>query len=232
MRSARPRLLAFTLLEVLAAVAILALVYTVLARVGIQGFRAEGGSDRRLRASLIADQVLAEIEEQLRAGSAPPLGEKDATREEYQIHLRVTPSEIEIPARSEAATQRMQAAAAKQPSGGSTAAAKPGATGPTPSFFLPAAPGEPPPGRRIELRVSWVEGVTESAVVRETYGLDQKAAESLLKALDSAAKAEQEAAAGVAAPGAAPAQGGQPVGQPGAQPAAPGAGNPNTGPAM
>ena len=232
MRSARPRLLAFTLLEVLAAVAILALVYTVLARVGIQGFRAEGGSDRRLRASLIADQVLAQIEEELGAGGAPPLGEKDAMREEYQVHLRVTPSEIEIPPRSEAATQRMQAAAAKRPSGGSTAAAKPGATGPTPSFFLPAAPGEPPPGRRIELRVSWVDGATESAVVRETYGLDQTAAESLLKALDSAAKTEKEAAAGVAAPGAAPAQGGQPIGQPGAQPAAPGAGNPGMGPTM
>jgi type II secretory pathway pseudopilin PulG len=227
MQSARPRLLAFTLLEVLAAVAILALVYTVLARVGIQGFRAEGGSDRRLRASLIADQALAQIEEQLETGGAPPLGEKDAARDdEYQIHLRVTPSEIEIPPRSEAATQRMQAAAAtKQSSGVSTAGAKPRATGPTPSFFQPAAPGEPPPGRRIEVRVSWVDGATESAVIRETYGLDQNAAKSLLQALDSAAKAEKEAAAGVAAPGAAPAQ----TGQPGVQPPPPGAMSPGMG---
>jgi type II secretory pathway pseudopilin PulG len=220
MQSARARLFAFTLLEVLAAVAILALVYTVLARVGIQGFRAEGGSDRRLRASLLADQVLAEIEEQLGAGSAPPLGEKDATREDYQIHLRVTPSEIEIPPRSDAATQRIQAATAKQPNRGATAGGKPGAAGPTQSFFLPAAPGEPPPGRRIEVRVSWIDGATESAVIRETYGLDQKAADSLLKTLESAAKAEKEAA---------PAQGGQPVGQPAGQPASPPAGNPGMG---
>ena len=68
---------AFTLLEVLAAVAILALVYTVLARVGIQGFRAEGGADRRLRASLLADDTVAEIEGQIEMGSTPTIGEKE-----------------------------------------------------------------------------------------------------------------------------------------------------------
>ena len=202
MSSASPRTLGFTLLEVLAAVAILALVYTVLARVGIQGFRAEGGSDRRLRASLLADDMLAEIEGQLEMGSAPPLGEKDAKRDEFMVHLRVSPAEIEIPPPSEAATQRLRAAAGaaagKQAGGASPLAAKLGANGTTPSFFQPQAPGEPPPGRRIELRISWLEGASEVAVTRETYALDQSAAQSLLLALDSAAQAEKQAAAGEA----------------------------------
>ncbi|HME70526.1 MAG TPA: hypothetical protein VKM54_11755 [Myxococcota bacterium] len=230
MQRARPHLLAFTLLEVLAAVAILALVYTVLARVGIQGFRAEGGADRRLRASLIADDLLAEIEGQLEMGSAPPLGEKDATRDEYLIHVRVTPSEIEIPPRSEAATQRMQAAAGKRPGGGSAPGAKAGSSGPTQSFFLPQAQGEPPPGRRIEVRVSWTEGTTESAVVRETYGLDQSAAQPLLLALYSAAQAEKAAAAGGVAPATLPQPGGRPGGETGGQPSPTGAVNPGMGP--
>lgn len=224
MSSARPRVLAFTLLEVLAAVAILALVYTVLARVGIQGFRAEGGADRRLRASLIADDMLAEVEGQLQMGSAPALGEKDAKRDEYLIHMRVTPAEIEIPPPSDAAAQRLQAAAAKRPAGASAPGAKLGSNGTTPSFFQPQAPGQPPPGRRIELRVSWTEGVTEAAVIRETYGLDQSAAQSLLLALDSAAQAEKQAAAGGAvAPGTAPQPGAQPGAHPGAPTSPPGA---------
>jgi prepilin-type N-terminal cleavage/methylation domain-containing protein len=204
MPSANSRHLAFTLLEVLAAVAILALVYTVLARVGIQGFRAEGGADRRLRASLLADDTLAEIEGQLEMGSTPPIGEKEAKRDEYAIRLRVSPAEIQIPPRSEAATARFQAAAAAKRTGGApaqTPGGKAAATDPTQSFFRPAGPGEPPPGRHIEVRVSWMEGTTESAVVRETYGLDQSAAQPLLLALDTAAQAEKAEANG-AVPGA------------------------------
>jgi prepilin-type N-terminal cleavage/methylation domain-containing protein len=229
MSSASSRSLAFTLLEVLAAVAILALVYTVLARVGIQGFRAEGGSDRRLRASLLADDMLAEIEGQLEMGSAPPLGEKDAKRDEFLVHLRVSPAEIEIPPASEAAVQRLRAAAGKQAGGASSLAAKLGANGTTPSFFQPQAPGEPPPGRRIELRVSWLDGATEAAVTRETYGLDQSAAQSLLLALDMAAQAEKQAAAGEA--GAVPQPAG-PASPTGAAPAASPAGatSPGMGP--
>jgi hypothetical protein len=219
MSSASSRVLAFTLLEVLAAVAILALVYTVLARVGIQGFRAEGGADRRLRASLIADDILAEVEGQLEMGSAPPLGEKDAKRDEYLIHMRVTPAQIEIPPPSDAAARRLRAVDAKRSSGAAAPGAKLTSNETPPSFFQPRAPGEPPPGRRIEVRVSWTEGMTESAVVRETYGLDQSAAQSWLLALDEAEAAEQAAAAGGAAPGTPP----QPGAQPSAQPSPPGA---------
>ena len=50
----------FSLFEVLAAVAILALTVTMLARGAIQGMGYEGDASRRFTASLIADQLLFE----------------------------------------------------------------------------------------------------------------------------------------------------------------------------
>ncbi len=50
-----------TLLEVLAAVAVLGLLYTVLASAAVQGLRSEGESRRRLEASLLMDEQLVQI---------------------------------------------------------------------------------------------------------------------------------------------------------------------------
>ncbi len=58
---------AFTLLEVLAAVAILGIVYVVLADVAMQGLFAEGRAKRRLEASLKADLHLSELEVEIEA---------------------------------------------------------------------------------------------------------------------------------------------------------------------
>ena len=59
----------FTLLEVMAAVAILAIAYISLGSGGMQGLQHEGEARRKLQASLLADSVLSEIE----AGIAPAL---------------------------------------------------------------------------------------------------------------------------------------------------------------
>jgi prepilin-type N-terminal cleavage/methylation domain-containing protein len=61
-KSTESRVAAFTLLEVLAAVAILGIWFAVLANVAIQGVRAEGVNERRIRASLIADRVITDLE--------------------------------------------------------------------------------------------------------------------------------------------------------------------------
>ena len=55
----------FTLIEVLGAVAILAILYTTLATVAIRGLRSEGESRRMLEASLLADWQLSEFELEL-----------------------------------------------------------------------------------------------------------------------------------------------------------------------
>ena len=57
-----------TLLEVLAAVALLGILYTALAATTSQGIWNEFESRQRLEASLLADEVLARIELDLRAG--------------------------------------------------------------------------------------------------------------------------------------------------------------------
>ena len=52
----------FTLLEVLGAVAILGISYMVLATAAIQAMQGIGQSQRRIEASLIADQTLIDVE--------------------------------------------------------------------------------------------------------------------------------------------------------------------------
>ena len=64
----------FTLIEVLGAVAILAILYTTLSTVAIRGLRSEGESRRMLEASLLADWELSEFELELQTGAAPEIG--------------------------------------------------------------------------------------------------------------------------------------------------------------
>jgi type II secretory pathway pseudopilin PulG len=79
----------FTLLEVLGAVLVLAVLYTVLAEIAITGLRAEGENRRRLEASLIADDMLMEVESSLLAGDVPPIGREEDVDDPYTIVLEV-----------------------------------------------------------------------------------------------------------------------------------------------
>jgi len=179
----------FTLLEVLAAVAVLGLVYSMLATAAIQGLRAEGDAGRRLRASLLADQRLSEIEAQAALGQAPALGVTEDEEDEFRVELDVQPLELVVveTEAAEKARQRLERAIGAQ---------EPDPDAPQGSFLEPVATGAPPPLRRIDLRVSWVEGESEQAVHRTTYALDGEAAAPLIEALVAAAQAaEAEAAA-------------------------------------
>ena len=64
----------FTLIEVLGAVALLAILYTTLSTVAIRGLRSEGESQRMLEASMLADWELSEFELELETGAAPEIG--------------------------------------------------------------------------------------------------------------------------------------------------------------
>jgi prepilin-type N-terminal cleavage/methylation domain-containing protein len=76
----------FTLIEVLAAVALLGILYAVLARVAIEGLRAEGDSDRRLEASLVADASLLD--------QFPPVGHSETAVGFFRVALDVTAFKI------------------------------------------------------------------------------------------------------------------------------------------
>jgi prepilin-type N-terminal cleavage/methylation domain-containing protein len=148
----------FTLLEVMGAVAIIAIVFTSLAQVANEGLRSQGVSRRRLEASLLADRRLAQIEIELAAGIAPEIGESEEEEEPYTIVVRVTSFDI----------------ASAIPVTGF------GATDPTEEATLPGVLGdEVSPIRAIEIEIRWTEGLDEFQVVRNTYGIDPVALQGL-----------------------------------------------------
>lgn len=161
---------AFTLLEVLAAVAVLGLVYTVVAGSAIRGLRASGDTRRRIEASLIADRTLARLELGLEAGSVPAVGETEEEADEgFVIHTRVSPFEGPL-----------LDALRPDPSPGG---------GAPPSLLVPSGPGAAPPLREIHVRVSWIDNAVERSVTRTTYAFDTEAVAELLGALGAPSEA-------------------------------------------
>lgn len=86
---------AFTLIEVLGAIALLGIVYPIIITWAGHGIRSEGDSRRRLEASLIADRRLADIEIALVTGTAPQLGETQTEADGYRLVTLV--EEYELP---------------------------------------------------------------------------------------------------------------------------------------
>ncbi len=153
-----------TLLEVLAAVAILGLFYTVIAGVAIQGLRAEGEAARRLEASLLADRVMTELETGLEAGLPPPLGRSQEERDAFQLTVEVAPLELTLP---------------PLPGETETVSSEPG-------LLAGSGPGAPSPLRRIDVHIAWLEGNDERTLTRTTFGFDAEAVSTELQALDAA----------------------------------------------
>lgn len=85
----------FTLLEVMAAVLVLGMLYSVLATSAIQGVRSEGESKRRLQASLIADEQLDDIETGLAEGDVPDIGDPQQSEDgDFTISTQVEPFDV------------------------------------------------------------------------------------------------------------------------------------------
>lgn len=163
----------FTLLEVLAAVALLGILYTTLAGVAIQGLRAEGVSRRRLEASMLADRRLAELELEMDAGGVPPAGVTEEEDGPYLLTITVEPYEIPLPPPAEGEEEEEESVIA---------------------VLKQLSPGAEAPVRRLQVKVSWLEAEAEYAVQRTTFGFDLLAVESLLEA--SGGLPEPEAGAG------------------------------------
>jgi len=142
----------------MAAVAVVAIVFSTLARVANEGLRSQGISKRRLEASLLADAQLAEIETQLAAGIAPEIGESESEEGPFSIVVKVTEFDIAsaIPASGLGDTDTK------------TEATLAGVLG-----------DEVSPVRAIEVAVTWLEGLDEYSVIRNTFGIDPVALEGL-----------------------------------------------------
>ena len=141
----------FTLLEVLAAVAILGVWYMVMATIAMQGLRAEGQSQRRLRASLIADRVVADLEANLAARIAPVAGEEEETLEEFTILTSVEPYILILPAAEGSTGEAAQS---------------------RPALERLEGQGGLSPISQIRVEVTWIDGIETQSVVRETFGVD------------------------------------------------------------
>jgi len=188
----------FTLLEVMAAVAILGIAYITLGSSGIQGLQHEGEARRRMQASLLADSALAEIETMLEAGQVPPLGKDERETDGFQVTVEVTSFAIDIPEEDAASGQRLGKARSRL--GGSAAQQAPQPVIPGPSLLGGgASAGAVSPLRRIDVRVSWNEGFGERTLSRTTFGLDREAAGPTIDAIEAAVQGAQQAPGGDAA---------------------------------
>jgi hypothetical protein len=135
----------------MAAVAVVAIVFSTLARVASEGLRSQGVSKRRLEASLLADSLLAEIEVQFAGGIAPEIGESESEEGAFSIIVSVTSFDL----------------ASALPESGF------GDTDPTKEATLAGVLGdEVSPVRAIEIAVTWIEGFDEYSVIRNTFGID------------------------------------------------------------
>lgn len=137
---------AFTMLEVMAAVAIVAIVFTTLSRVATEGLRSEGTSKRRYQASLLVDERLAEIEKSLIAGIVPESGTTESEHEIFTVITTVASTDFadSFPA---------------------------GATGADNSPIELPATGESF-YQVIRIEVIWPEGIEDRSVMRTTYAVD------------------------------------------------------------
>lgn len=152
----------FTLLEVLAAVMILAIWFTVIFGTAVQGLRAEGVSRRRLEAAMIADRALAELEASTLDGSVPPIDSDISEEDIYTVTVTVRPF-----------SEGGAAAAAQAVSGANSEDAAPP--------DLEALLGQQMPERTGNLRafdivVAWQEGSIERSVTRTSFAFDLEGA--------------------------------------------------------
>ena len=155
----------FTLFEVLGAVAILAIIYTTLSGVAMQGLLSEGESRRMLEASLVADLVISEFEMDLDTGVAPELGVTQFEDENgLLLTWEVTPFQTKI---FKTAQEQEQERNAKDPT------AQPV---PIPTAQTTTTDEIAPPFLQVELRVAWFEAGVERSVTRTLFAVDEDAA--------------------------------------------------------
>jgi prepilin-type N-terminal cleavage/methylation domain-containing protein len=145
----------FTLFEVMAAVLVIGILYTVLIGTASQGLRAEGESRRRLEASLLADEYLAQIEAGIATGVFPELGITEEEAEGgYHVAVEVAPFDP-TPYLGEAFKEALP---------------KPG--DPVPSLFAPPARPDQSLLRTVSVSVKWAEAEGEHEARRTTLAYD------------------------------------------------------------
>jgi prepilin-type N-terminal cleavage/methylation domain-containing protein len=173
-RRAKSIRLGFTLLEVLAGVLVLGLLYTVLAGAAMRGLRSEGNDRRRAEAALLADRELATVEMLLAAGE--PISDGAVEKEEppYLVRIDVQPEDVlallprELQEDVARTTDQRGPSALRDERGQSRV-------------------------RRVSVHVEWDEAGQPDFVERTTYAYDPAALQALFPSEEGdAAGAEEE----------------------------------------
>lgn len=157
-----------TLLEVLAAVVVVGITYGVFFQAGGEMLRREGENKRRIQATLLADRALAEIETELDRGLVPRTGLSESSEGIFDLEIETAPTPIEL-----AAHERGTPLAGTKPD----------------SNTLLGSPSRPGSSalRRIDIRVRWIEGISERQIQRTTFAFDPSGAQAVLQSLIDAA---------------------------------------------
>lgn len=158
---------AFTLFEVMAAVAILSIWYLIIANAAVQGLRAEGRSLRRLEAAQLADRTLADIETSMLDGSVPEIQDESAEEGDFVVKVKV-------------AHMRGQPRLLEQGLAEDGKAAK--STG-LRELLQMEIPGVSKHLYRITVHVVWTEAGAKQQLLRTTYGFDRRKASEAFRAM-------------------------------------------------
>jgi prepilin-type N-terminal cleavage/methylation domain-containing protein len=168
MRRNRDR--AFTLIEVMAAVFMLGLFVAAISQLLTQARRNEGYARLQAHATELADRAVAEIEEGLARGAAPPLGERETGDGDWIVTTAVTPFDATTLAAAAAADPHSTPATKQAPAG---------------SWLESPAAKANPPLLEIAVRVSWKDAPVDAetqqpfAIRRRTFALNPAALEGL-----------------------------------------------------
>lgn len=155
--SSRGKHSGFTLLEVLAAIALLGVVFTALSRAASVGVLSEGHSRRLLEASLLADAELAQLELDTLAGALPEPGLEEKELDDYEVTIETLPWPLPEPLR----LARDELTTVESPVFGDGSDQAQGAM------------------REIHITISWSDGVRDRSLERVTYALDPAAVDGL-----------------------------------------------------
>ncbi len=166
-----PRDAGFTLLEVMVAVVLLGIVVVQVTLVSANGMRVEGESRRRLDASLLADQLLADLETVALQGEVPELGTTEAEEEPYRIQIETRPLDAESLGLLEARDPEL---------------------GPATALVGTEGLGSSSPLVEIQITVSWEEGFDTLEVRRTTFAFDAAAVAAQIPASGTGAEGAAE----------------------------------------
>lgn len=187
-----------TLLEVLAATLIFALVMTVLVGTSSTAVHRAGQSARRLEANLVADAVIADLEIQMRKKTAPVVEREEWTvtgateDEQYAIRLQNRAIQEALAAPAQSIAQEAAAAAGNPAPTPTPALPGPGATriggaGGIGTLLAGELPEVAKHLRQYDLEVSW-EGIDGlESITRTTFAFDWEKARAEFAPLFEAA---------------------------------------------